>query len=276
MNPHARLPAGPASLVASLFNHRELIAQMARREVSARYRGSVLGWFWALLTPVMLLSLYTFVFSVVFEARWGADASAGRSRFAVFAFVGMLVHGLLAESMVRAPSLVLANPSYVKKVVFPLEILPLVALSASIFHAAAGFGVLALAMLVLDGALPWTWVFLPLTVLPVLLFALGLSWFLASTGVYVRDIAHPIGLLATVLLFASPVFFPASAVPMPWRDWLLLNPLSLVIEQTRAVLLQGSPPDAGVLAIQLLVGGLVAWLGYFWFQRTRRGFANVV
>lgn len=276
MNPHARLPAGPASLVASLLAHRELIAQMARREVAARYRGSVLGVVWALLTPLLMLSLYTFVFSVVFEARWGADPSAGRSRFAVFAFVGMLVHGLLAESMVRAPSLVLANPSFVKKVVFPLEILPVVALSASLFHAAAGFSVLALALLVLDGALSWTWIFLPLTLLPVLLFALGISWFLASMGVYVRDTAHPIGLLATVLLFASPVFFPASSVPQPWRDWLLLNPLSMVIEQTRAVLLQGRPPDAGVLAVQLIVGGLVAWLGYFWFQRTRRGFANVV
>lgn len=276
MNPHARLPSGPASLVASLLAHRELIAQMARREVAARYRGSVLGVLWALLTPLLMLSLYTFVFSVVFEARWGADASAGRSRFAVFAFVGMLVHGLLAESMVRAPSLVLANPSFVKKVVFPLEILPVVALSASLFHAAAGFGVLAVAQLALDGALPWTWVFLPLTLLPVVLFALGVSWFLASTGVYLRDIAHPVGLAATVLLFASPVFFPASSVPQPWRDWVLLNPLSLVIEQTRAVLLQGRAPDAAVLAAQLGVGALVAWLGYFWFQRIRKGFANVV
>ena len=276
MNPHARPPIGLLSLASSLRTHRELIYQMSKREVIGRYKGSALGLLWSLLTPLLLLAMYTFVFSVVFAARWGGSSGTNRMEFALFLFVGIIVHGLLAETMNRSPTLVLANVSYVKKVVFPLEILPVVGICASLFHACMSLVVLGLAQALFGGGLPWTWLWLPLALLPLVVLALGLSWILSSLGVFIRDIAHPIALLTTVLLFASPVFYPASAVPQEYRAWLTLNPLSFVIEQARDVLLSGRAPDFAGLAVYLLVAVAVAWAGYAWFQRTRRGFANVL
>lgn len=259
-----------------MWSNRQLILQMTKRDVIGRYKGSVMGVMWSLFNPLFLLLIYTFVFSVVFKARWGTDLHESKSQFATLLFVGMIVHGLFAETLNRAPGLILSNVSYVKKIVFPLEILPVVADGAALFHAIVSVLVLLIAFVLLNGYLQWTTVFLPLILLPLLVLILGAAWALASLGVYLRDVAQPIGLIMTVLLFASPVFYPITALPERIRPWLMLNPLTFVIEQARAVLIFGQLPDWVGLAAYSLVSVFIAWVGYAWFQKTRKGFANVL
>lgn len=276
MNPHAAKPISLASLARSMWSNRQLILQMTKRDVIGRYKGSVMGVMWSLFNPLFLLLIYTFVFSVVFKARWGTDLHETKSQFAILLFVGMIVHALFAETLNRAPGLILSNVSYVKKIVFPLEILPVVAIGAALFHALVSVLVLLVAFVVLNGHLQWTIVFLPLVLLPLIVLTLGAAWMLASLGVFLRDVAQPIGLIMTVLLFASPVFYPMTALPERIRPWLMLNPLTFVIEQARAVLIFGQLPDWTGLAIYSLASVLIAWIGYAWFQKTRKGFANVL
>jgi lipopolysaccharide transport system permease protein len=249
---------------------------MTKREVIGRYKGSVMGLMWSFANPILLLAMYTLVFSVVFKARWGTGEPESKTEFAVLLFVGMIVHSLFSETLIRAPSLIKANVSYVKKIVFPLEILPVVAMGASVFHAMVSVLVLAGALVLLNGYLPWTAVFLPLVLLPLIVLSLGIAWVLASLGVFLRDVAQPIGVAMTILLFASPVFYPVSALPEYVRPWLMLNPLTFIIEQARAVLIFGQPPHAIGLLLYSLVSLATAWIGYAWFQKTRKGFANVL
>jgi lipopolysaccharide transport system permease protein len=276
VNPHAPAPTSLASLFHSLWYHRELIQQMTKRDVIGRYKGSVMGLVWSFANPILLLAIYTLVFSVVFKARWGTGEPESRTQFAILLFVGMIVHSLFSETLIRAPSLILTNVSYVKKIVFPLEILPVMAMGTSVFHALVSVLVLAGALVLLNGFLPWTAVFLPLVLLPLIVFSLGLAWALASLGVFLRDVAQPIGLAMTILLFASPVFYPVSALPEYVRPWLILNPLTFIIEQARAVLIYGQLPHAAGLLLYSLISLVIAWVGYAWFQKTRKGFANVL
>lgn len=276
MNPHAAKPVSLHSLALSLWSNRQLIAQMTRRDVVGRYKGSMMGVLWSLLNPLFLLLVYTFVFSVVFKARWGTDLNESKSQFAILLFVGMIVHGLLAETLNRAPTLILANVGYVKKIVFPLEILPVVAIGVALFHAFVSVAILLCAFLLTHGYLQWTAVLLPLVLLPLMLLTLGIAWLLASLGVFLRDVAHPVSLLTTVLLFASPVFYPITALPEFIRPWLLLNPLTFILDQARAVLIFGQMPNWTGLALYMAVAVLIAWIGYAWFQKTRKGFANVL
>ncbi len=258
-----------------LVRYRELAWQMTAREVAGRYRGSLVGLLWSFFNPVLMLLIYTFVFSVVFKMRW-SGASESRTDFAVIVFSGMIVHALFAECIMRAPTLVLGNPSLVKKVVFPLEVLPWVAIGSALFHAAVSIGVLLAFLLVLRHELPWTVVYAPLVLAPFVLLTMGVCWWLASIGVYVRDVAQTTGLLSTVLLFVSPVFYPVSALPEEYRVFFLLNPLTFVIEQAREVLIWGRAPDWAGLGAYALLGLGAAWAGLYWFQRTRRGFADVL
>jgi lipopolysaccharide transport system permease protein len=253
-----------------------LLLQMTKRDVIGRYKGSVMGVMWSLFNPLFLLVIYTFVFSVVFKARWGDGPVESKSQFAILLFVGMIVHGLFAETLSRAPSLIVANVSYVKKIVFPLHILPVVAIVAALFHALVSVAVLLGVFAVLNGYLQWTAIFLPLVMLPLIVLTLGFAWLLASLGVYLRDVAQPISLVMTVLLFASPVFYPVTALPQAVRPWIMLNPLTFIIEQARAVLVFGQFPNWQGLALYSVIAVVVAGAGYAWFQKTRKGFANVL
>ena len=267
--------ASPKEMLASLWRHRGLIKASAKREVLGRYRGSVMGLLWSFFNPVFMLAVYTFVFSEIFKARWSAD-SESKTEFALVLFAGLIVFNLFAECINRAPGLILSNVNYVKKVVFPLEILPFVGLLSALFHGAISLGVWLLAYLVLFGIPHPTALYLPLIVLPFILFIMGLSWALASLGVYLRDVGQFIGVVTTVLMFLSPIFYPAMALPEAYRHLLYLNPLTPVIEQARAVLYFGSAPDFAMLAVYWAATFIIAWLGFAWFQKTRKGFADVV
>ena len=279
MNPHASPSISLTTLWATVWRNRRLITQMAQREVVGRYRGSALGMAWSFLNPLLMLTVYTFVFSVVMKARWGGPGTEGeadRAMFAVILFVGMIVHGLLAEVLNRSPTLIVGNANYVKKVVFPLEILPLVSLVAALFHCAVSFGVLLLAYLAMQGTLQWTAIFAPIVILPLAILIIGLAWFLASLGVFLRDVSQTTGIITTVMMFLAPVFYPVSALPEALRPWIMLNPLTFIIEQMRAVTIWGQLPDFASLGLYALGACVFAWLGYAWFQKTRKGFADVL
>lgn len=276
MNPHQRHPTTPRAAVSSLLHNRGLIYQLVRREVIGRYRGSVLGVAWSFFNPLIMLVVYTFVFSVVFKARWGLGEDSSRANFSIILFAGMIVHGLFAEVVNRAPTLILNNVTYVKRVVFPLDILPWVAMGSALFHAAVSLLVLTLAQASLVHQLQWTIALFPLIVAPMVLGTVGLAWFLSSIGVYVRDIGQAMSMVTTILLFLAPVFYPMSALPEGYQALLHLNPLTFVIEEGRKVLLFGTLPNWGGLALYWLICAAVAWTGFWWFQRTRAGFADVV
>lgn len=265
----------PSEAVASFWRNRSLITALVKREVIGRYRGSFMGILWSFFNPVFMLTVYTFVFSVVFKARWNAGSDS-KTEFALVLFAGLIVFNLFTECINRAPSLILANVNYVKKVVFPLEILPWVAMGSSLFHALISLSVWLIAYVILFGLPHITVLFLPLVIVPLVLFIMGLSWALASLGVYLRDVSQFIGLLTTVMMFLSPVFYPVTALPEKYRHILFLNPLTQVIEQSRDVLFWGKPLDWMMLIVYAIAAAFVAWLGFFWFQKTRKGFADVL
>lgn len=248
---------------------------MTKREVIGRYRGSVMGLAWSFFNPILMLAVYTFVFSEIFKSRWvGVDT--GKGGFAILLFVGMIVHGLFAECANRAPSLVMNNSNYVKKVVFPLEILPVITLGSALFHGCISLVVLLIAQYLITDTLYWTALLFPLVLIPLILATLGLSWLLASLGVYLRDVGHVITVLTTVLLFLSPVLYPVAALPEAYQPWLKLNPLTYIIEESRRVLLFGNLPDWGSLATAIVIGFVIASIGFWFFQKTRKGFADVI
>ncbi|MDD2923811.1 ABC transporter permease [Rhodoferax sp.] len=250
---------------------------MTRRDVVGRYKGSAMGLAWSFFNPVFMLVIYTFVFSVIFKSRWGGPGiENSKTHFAMMLFVGMIVMSLFSDVLNRAPNLVLGNVNYVKKVVFPLEILPIIAVSSSLFHSVISLAVLLVAFAIFNGFLHWTLVFLPLVLLPLIILATGLAWVLASLGVFLRDVGQFIVVITTVLMFLSPVFYPITAVPEDFRAYLMANPLTFIIEQARAVLILGQLPSWLGLAVYTLVATLIAWGGFFWFQKTRRGFADVL
>ncbi|MBP9872314.1 MAG: ABC transporter permease [Nitrosomonas sp.] len=263
----------------SLKRHYPLILQLIKREVVGRYRGSLLGMLWSLINPILMLAIYTFVFSVVFKIRMDQQDGSiydDKFAFALVLFVGLIIFNLFSECLSRAPGLILANVNYVKKIIFPLEILPWVNLGSALFHASISFSVLLGFLLLIDHPIHWTSIYLPIIVLPLLFLIIGLSWFLASIGVFVRDIGQFIGLILTMLMFMSPIFYPASALPASVRDYLFLNPLTFIIEQTRTVILYGQSPNWIGLAAYYVIALLIAWAGMVWFEKTRKGFADVL
>ena len=234
-----------------------------------------MGLFWSFVTPVFMLSVYTFVFSVVFKARWN-PASDSKTEFALVLFAGLLVFNLFSECISKAPSLILSNANYVKKVVFPLDVLPWVSLGAALFHFGVSLCVWLIAHLLFLGTLHTTLLWLPIVILPLILLIMGLSWVLASIGVYLRDISQFIGLAVSVLMFMSPIFYPVSALPTDYQPLLMLNPITPTIEMTRAVLYAGTAPDMALWFITMTIATVTAFAGFAWFQKTRQGFADVL
>lgn len=274
---HRPFSAGPTSLLLGGWRARRLIGQLIKREVLGRYRGSVMGVAWSFLHPILMLLVYTFVFSVVFEAKWpGLLEGQSKSRFTLLLFIGVIAHGLIAEVLARAPGLIIANANYVKKVVFPLETLGWSLVGSAAFHASVGIVILLVAKYVLEGVVPVTVMWLPLILLPLGFVALGATWLLASLGVFIRDIGQITGVISTVLMFLAPVFYPINALPEEYRAWVYANPLTTPIEQSRVVLFANAAPDAIALLYYYAIAIVFMIFGYWWFQKTRRGFADVL
>ena len=263
-------------MVSSLWVYRNLIIRMTWREIIGRYKGSMFGLVWSFFNPLLMICVYTFVFSVVFKAKWDSETEGGQGEFAVILFAGMVVFNIFSECFNRAPTLIISHANYVKKIVFPLEILPWVVLGNAVFHAMVSLVVLLLAEYYIFGAIQLTALLFPIVLLPFMLMMVGLSWFVAASGVYLRDLSQIAGVLTTVLMFTSPLFFPLSALPEQIQPLLELNPLAYFIEMSRDVLIWGRLPEWRSLGVVTIIGISFAGLGYAWFQKTRKGFADVL
>lgn len=275
MNPHAPQSTRPTALLSSLYNNRRLIFDLVKREVVGRYKGSTMGLLWSFFNPLLMLAVYTFMFSVVFKARW-TGGSDSKVEFALIMFTGMLMFNLFGEVANRAPGLILNNANYVKKVIFPLEILPVVALGSAAFHLLVSLVVWLLFFLVFFTLPHWTALQVFLIFIPLMLLTLGVAWMLASLGVYLRDVGQIISVVTMVLMYLSPVFYPMAAVPEGLRDVMQLSPLTYIVEDTRNVMIWGKNLDLLHWTYWTAFSALIAWLGFAWFQKTRKGFADVL
>jgi lipopolysaccharide transport system permease protein len=267
--------ATPIAMLGGLLRNRELLWELVKRDFIGRYKGSMLGVVWSLFNPLLMLAIYTFVFSMAFKARWGVGEES-KVAFAIVLFSGMIIHSFFAECLNRAPSIIISHPQYVKKVVFPLEILPWMSLFSALLHFLVSFGVL-LGFCFLAGVTVHIGVLLtPIILFPLILMILGFSWAFASLGVYLRDLSQVISMVSTISLFLAPVFYPIDALPETFRALLIWNPITLPIIQLRDLMLWGKPLQWQDWLISLAIGASICQIGYWWFQKSRRGFADVL
>lgn len=259
-----------------IFKNRELLWYLVKRNIQSRYRGSLLGFCWSVIQPLMMLCVYTFVFSIVFKARWGNNTGNAQTSFAIIMFAGMSVFNIFSESVNNCCQAVSMNPNYVKKVVFPLEILPVVPIVSAFLLGLIWFVLLIIGTLIVFGSIHWTVFLLPVTLCPLLLITLGVGWWVASLGVYIRDIQYVTGIIIQVLFFMTPVFYPISAVPEKYQWALRLNPLTIIVEETRNIFLLGKLPDWSAVSFLFLIGIIIAYLGFIWFSKTKKGFSDVL
>jgi lipopolysaccharide transport system permease protein len=257
------------------WQSRTLILSLARRDIEQRFRGSAMGMLWALANPLLMLAIYTFVFSAIFKMRW-PSLSDDPFDFALMLFSGLLLFNLFSECVGRAAGLIVAQPNLVKKIVFPLHAQAWSVLLAALFQAGVNLCVFFAAMLIVRGNIPWTTAALPLVLLPMCLLVLGCVWAISALGVYLRDIGQVVGHVVTMLMFLSPLFYPIEAIPEKFRPLFAFNPLTFPIGEIRKVLVTGSVPDWVGLVLYSLGALVFAWIGFWFFQKARPGFSDVL
>ena len=257
------------------FVHRSLLKNLIRREIESRFRGSILGLLWLIALPLVLLAVYSFVFGYVFKAKWGMPIETGAD-YPLLIFSGLIIFNFFSECIARAPTLMLENINYIKKVVFPLEILPWVLVGSALFGACISFLVLLCGYFYFKGVPPLTILLFPIILLPLSLFTYGIVSFLSATGVFLRDLKHLVGVFLTMLMFLSPIFYPVSSLPEKVRAWAYLNPLTSILEGGKMLLFWGQVPDLNSILLALSGSILVGWIGFAWFAKVRKGFADVV
>lgn len=266
----------PLRFFSVLIERRALVLQLAQRESFAKYKNSIFGVLWSFVTPLCLLAVYTFVFSEVFQAKWAGGGSGSKTEFAVVLFAGLSVFNFFAECISKSTTLILSNQNYVKKLVFPLELLSVVVVLSALVSFMISISILLLFKFLALGDFHFSSLVFPFVILPLIVSVLGMVWFFSSLGVYVRDVSQTVGVVLTGLMFMSPIFFPVDALPEKWQFLMRLNPIALPIDQTRDLLVFGRLPDFGVWLSALGVGVLIFMAGFAWFQLTRKGFADVL
>jgi lipopolysaccharide transport system permease protein len=262
----------PLRIFSDTWRHRYLLGQLITRDVLLRYRGAMFGVLWVFLSPLAMLVIFAFIFGQVFQARWSQQTSG--PPFWLLLYSALIVFNLFAETVSRSPSSVRGFPSFVKKIIFPVHILPAVPLGAAMVHAAFNFLIL-LAAMAWVGELHSRIALYPLLLLPVLLLAMGFSWFFAAWGVFIKDMSQIVPIFLQMLMFLSPVFYPSSAVPTALRPLYQFNPLGTVIESTRAVV-SGQPVEWSAWIMALVFCLMVSILGYAFFQHSRDEFADAL
>ncbi|MDX2147976.1 MAG: ABC transporter permease [Planctomycetota bacterium] len=271
----------PGAMIRDLWRHRHLARQFASRQIEAKYKGQRLGLLWAVLTPLIMLAIYTFVFAIVFPSKWATPGQETRSEplgaFALSLFIGLLTFGVFRDLVARAPGLIVGYPNYVKKVVFPLQVLAISELIAALVNFAIGMGVWLIGWFAIEQTLPSLGLlWMPLILLPVVLFGLGLHWLFSALGVFLRDLANVVELGVTVLFFLSPIFYSIENVPERVRWLVALNPLAPVLESARNAAMRGLAPDLQWFAFSLGISALAALVGYAFFMKSKRAFGDVV
>jgi lipopolysaccharide transport system permease protein len=267
---------GPMVLVRRFSSHRFLLRQLVRKSVVTTYQGSMMGVAWIVVRPLLTLAIYGFCFGVVFQGRFFRQAEGGRLEFAMVLFVGLTIFSMLSEMLSAAPSLVVGNANFVKRVVFPLDLLVPAQLGSALVQMTMSAAVFLAVRAFLDPPLGWAALSVPVLILPYLMLTLGLAWFLASLGVFVRDLQQVVPLAITGLMFLSPLFYPVSAMPAALRSTIYLNPLTFVLESARNALFRNEWPDPIGLLVYFAVAASVMWLGWVWFEKTKKGFSDVL
>lgn len=262
-------------IYASLVSNRFIIHQLARREILSRYRGTTFGILWSLLTPMLMLAIYTFVFGFILEIRWPVQ-EGGQAEFASILFSGMIMHSFLSECLMQSTTLISGNPQYVKKVVFPLEALAWVTTSTALFQAIISIAVLFIYLLVIGHQFSWVVLLFPLPVCALYLMCIGIVWFVSAAAVYFRDLGHIMGVVSTILFFMAPILYPKDALPNELLPFLYLNPITYPIELLRSIILWNQAPDLLKLSVYILIAFFFSWVGLLWFQRSRKGFGDVL
>lgn len=255
--------------------HRNLMMELAKRDVVGRYRGASFGLFWSLISPFLMLMVYTLAFGFVFKSRW-PGAGNNISDFSMLLFIGLIVYGFFSECLTRSPALVVSNPNFVKRIVFPLQVFPWVMVLSALFHVAANILVFVILNLILRGEFQPTTLLLPLVFIPFAIGLLGVGWLLSSLSVFLRDIGQITSVLASAMLFLSSAIVPVEAMPEKYRVIFYLNPLTFIIDQARDLAFWGKGPNWSGLGMYLIVALFVAYFGYGVFQKTRKGFADVL
>jgi lipopolysaccharide transport system permease protein len=255
--------------------YRSLTVELSKREVLGRYRGASFGLLWSLISPFLMLIVYTVAFGYILKSRW-PHTSGSTTDFALILFLGLIVHGFFAECLTRAPTLITGNTNLVKRIIFPLEILPWPMVLSALFHVFANCIVFAVLHLAFRHYLAPTTIFLPLVIAPLVIFTVGVVWFLASLGVYMRDISQMTGVIATAMLFLSSAIVPVETLPEKYQIIFSLNPLTYIINQARWVAIWGHMPNFVGLGIYTLGSLCFAYAGYAWFCKTKKGFADVL
>jgi lipopolysaccharide transport system permease protein len=266
----------PWLISRNLWSHRNLVWQFTLRNIEMRHKGSHLGLVWSVLKPLIMLGLYTLVFGYVFKGKFGVHPHESHSEFALGVFIGLSLIQMLSEVIGTSPMTVASQPNFVKKVVFPLEILPVTAVGASIVHFLISMVLVAIGVVLIGPGLSWSALWMPVIVLPVIFLALGLGWLISALGVFLRDIGQITEFLSVVLMYASVVFFPPSKVPPQVWVWLRLNPVALAVDLSRDSLLWRLPLN-GTHLLYLYACGIATFLvGYAVFARLKPAFADVV
>jgi lipopolysaccharide transport system permease protein len=260
----------------TLFTKRYLVLQYLNRQIRQRYRGSMLGVFWSLLTPLAMLVVYSFVFGTIFHSRFDVSQRENPVDFGLALFCGLNLFNFCSEVISNSPTLILDHSNLVKKVVFPLETLPAVTALDALLHCVIAFVPLFLAMIIFDHAFPWSFVFLPLFLLPLAFFAVGCSLLLSALGVFIRDIKSLMVPLLTILMFCSAVFYPLTAIPQPYRQVIQLNPLARLIENARNTIIGGAAPSLIELLILTVAALLFVFLSSALFAKAKPAFADVL
>jgi len=261
--------------INGLSKHKELIFVLTKKEILGRYRGSSLGILWSLIIPITMLIVYTFVFSSIFNAKWPGTTES-KSDFALLLFAGLIVFNLMAECINRSPNIIFENVNYVKKVVFPLGILPIVVMLTALFHAFISLFVWIVFYVFIHGFVNWTIILIPIYLVPLILFILGCSYLISSITVYFRDIGQAVGIVVTLLMFLSPIFYPAESVPEQFQLLLLANPIAPAIEDMRQILYWGQVPAVSGYIMYLASCFMVFIFGFMIFNRLKKGFADVL
>ncbi len=265
----------PIHMARSLWCNRELIYITTKQEVNSRYRSTILGMIWPIVTPIIMLTIYTFVFSTVLKVKWSDDLGS-KTEFAFLLYAGLIVFNFFAESITNSPNIIITKPNYVKKITYPLEILPVITMLTALYHTLISIGVWIAAYLLFLGMPKPTFLLLPIILIPIANIILGLSWILASLGVYFRDITQFISLVVTALMFLSPIFYPISILPEKYRIIFYLNPITIGVEVIRDLLFWGKITDPKILTIYWIYAVLIVWIGFAFFQKTKNGFADVI
>jgi len=263
-------------ILPNMWRHRDLIKQFMWREVVSKYKGANLGMLWSFINPLVMLLVYTFVFGIVFKSKWGIQLSDSQAEFALTLFSGIITYSIFSDSLNKASGLIVLNPNYVKKVIFPLEIMPVASLGAILVHSAISLLIFIAGKAIFIGNINWILLLYPIILIPLLMLCMGLSWFLASLGVFIRDMGQTIVIITQILFYMTPVFYPISAVPKEFQNIMLLNPISTIVENGRNVLMWGTLPDWYSLGKVTVISFIIMEIGYFWFIKTKNAFADVI